>query len=194
MFVHLQEEPLIPPVVLGQASRNFTRPVVSESEAVHLRLHRGNVLKRPLPRRRVVLDRRILGGQSERIPSHGMQHVVAVHPHVARQSVADRVIADVSHVQRARRVGKHLQHVVLRLSRIGFRGIERRIALPAVKPLLLDALRVVTLVAGGGDGLVGLGHRKVSTCRQKRLFYNGNVRPLVTDTHPCDAQPRRPSR
>ena len=116
-FVELQKEPLIPAVVIRQAGRNLARPVIGEPKALHLHLHGRNIRQRPLLRRSVVLDRRILRRQSERIPPHGMKHVVAVHPHVASQRVADRIIAHVSHVQRAGRVGKHLQNVILRLGR-----------------------------------------------------------------------------
>src|SRR5579872_5164303 len=48
LFVKLQEEPLIPSVIFGQAGRDFPRPVVAEAEALHLRLHVGDVAKSPL--------------------------------------------------------------------------------------------------------------------------------------------------
>src|SRR5439155_9768295 len=47
-LVKLQKEPLIPPVVFRQASCNFARPVVGETQALHLRLHFRNVAKGPL--------------------------------------------------------------------------------------------------------------------------------------------------
>ena len=72
LLEELEKEPLVPAVVFRKAGRDFARPVVGEAEALHLRLHIGNVAQRPLPRRRVVLDRRIFGGQAERVPSHGM--------------------------------------------------------------------------------------------------------------------------
>ena len=109
----LQEEPLVPAVVIRQAGGDFLRPVVGKAQALHLRLHLGDVAQRPLARRRLVLDGRVLRRQAERIPAHGMKHVVALHPHVARQRVANGVVAHVAHVQRARRIRQHLQHVVL---------------------------------------------------------------------------------
>src|SRR5207244_8539593 len=48
LLVELEEEPLIPPVILGKAGRNLARPVVREAEALHLRLHVGDIAKRPL--------------------------------------------------------------------------------------------------------------------------------------------------
>src|SRR5207247_1467694 len=91
-LVKLQKEPLIPPVVFRQASCNFARPVVGETQALHLRLHVRNVAKCPLAWRSLVRDSGVLRGQSERIPTHGMKHVIAVHPHITCQRVADRII------------------------------------------------------------------------------------------------------
>ena len=84
--------------------------------------------QRPLARRRIVLERGVFGGQPEGVPAHGVQHVVAAHPHVPGQRVADGVVAHVAHVQLAAGIGQHLQHVVLglvaggRLRRIELRG------------------------------------------------------------------------
>ena len=103
----------------------------------------------------MVLDGRVLGRKPEGIPSHRMQHVVAVHPHVAGQGVADGVVAHVPHVERTRRIGQHLQDVVLLLARVQtLGGIEVGIVVPALGPFLFDGLRIVTafilLTAGSG--------------------------------------------
>ena len=65
--------------------------------------HVGDVLPRPLRRRHAVGDGGVLGRQAEGVPAHRLQHVVALHAHVARQHVADGVVAHVAHVQPARR-------------------------------------------------------------------------------------------
>ena len=158
-FKEFQEKPLIPAVVIGQASRDFTRPVVGEAKAVHLHLHGRDISQRPLFWRSVVLDRCVLRRQAKRIPAHGMKHVVAVHPHITGERVADRVVAHVAHVQRAGRVGEHLQHVILRLRRMSLGRVQRRIALPARSPFLFNALRIVSLVARRGGRLFFLFHR-----------------------------------
>src|SRR4051794_14012912 len=80
---HLEEEPLVPAVVIRKAGGNLGGPVVGEAEALHLPLHNGDVLKRPLLRWNVVLDGRVLGGKPESVPTHGVKHVIAAHPHVA---------------------------------------------------------------------------------------------------------------
>ena len=90
----------------------------------------------------VALDGRVLGRQAERVPTHGMQHVEAAHLVVARDDVADGVVAHVSHVDVARGVREHLEHVLLRL-----RGILGHLVQVGIVPLLLpagfDLVRVV---------------------------------------------------
>ena len=56
---------------------------------------------------------RILGRQTECVPTHGLQHVPAVHAHESREHIADGVIAHVPHVQAAARIGKHGQAIIL---------------------------------------------------------------------------------
>ncbi len=155
LLEELEEEPLVPAVVLGQAGGELLRPVVGKAQALHLRLHAGDVVQRPLPRRSLVLDGRIFGGQSERVPPHGMKHVVALHPHVARQGIADGVVAHVSHVQRARGIRQHFENVIL-LARggRGFGAIEVGILRPALRPLLLDCPWVIA-VGTRGDAAIG---------------------------------------
>src|ERR1019366_9425695 len=51
LLQQLDEEPLVPAVVFGQAGGDFGGPVVGEAQALHLRLHSGNVVQRPLLRR-----------------------------------------------------------------------------------------------------------------------------------------------
>ena len=62
--------------------------------------------------------RGVLGRQAERVPAHRMQHVEALRALVARDHVAERVVAHVAHVDAARRIGEHLEHVVFGPGRI----------------------------------------------------------------------------
>ncbi len=70
-----------------------------------------------------------------------------------------------SHVQRARGIGQHLQHVILRLSGVGLGRVERWVLLPTLGPLFFDALDVVAGVItriGSTRGVrFGAGHRGV---------------------------------
>ena len=112
---HLQEQPLVPAVVLGQAGRDLALPGVADAEALELPLHVGDVLERPGLGMRAVLDRGVLGRQAERVPAERMQDVEAAHALHARDDVADHVVADVADVRVPRRVGEHLEAVELRL-------------------------------------------------------------------------------
>ena len=86
--------------------------------------------------------RRVLGRQAERVPAHRMQHVEALRPLVARDHVAERVVAHVAHVDPAGRIGEHLEHVVFGPARIGRRG-EGAPLLPDALPLGFGVLERV---------------------------------------------------
>ena len=132
LFQHAQEQPLVPLVVGRLAGGQFAAPVDGEAQRLQLLLHVGDVVVRPLRRRHRVLDRRVLGRQTEGVPAHGLQHVVAAHAVEAGQHVADGVVAHMAHVQLARRVGEHRQAVVLRAARVFDRpeGVRRVPVLP----------------------------------------------------------------
>src|SRR4029453_17858471 len=102
----------------------------------------GGVPGRPLLRMRACLDRGVLGGQTEPVPSKRVKYVEAAHPLHAGDDVADHVVADVADVSVPRRVGEHLQAVELRPGEV-FSGLESPLAPPAVLPLLLDDLGLV---------------------------------------------------
>ena len=125
---HLQEEPLVPLVVFRLAGGDLQIPVVGEAHAVHLALHLGDVRDRPIARMHAALDGRVLGGQAERVPAHGVQDVVAAHPHVARQRIADGIIAHVAHVQAAAGVGQHFDDVIFGRARSGIGGVKLGVA------------------------------------------------------------------
>ncbi len=101
---HAQEQPLVPAVVVRVAGGDLARPVDRKAHRLHLLLHVRDVLARPLRRRLAVLDRRVLRGQSERVPTHRHQHVLPAHAQMPVHDVVDRVVAHVAHVQLARRI------------------------------------------------------------------------------------------
>jgi|GEM_PF-2182218 len=147
-FQHAQEQPLVPLVILGRTGRQFALPVDGESQRLQLLLHVGDVVPGPLRRRHLVLHRRVFRRQAEGIPTHGLQHVVALHAVVAGEHIADGIVAHMSHVQLARRIGKHRQAVVLRpvAARDGtesLRGIPVGLCGP------LDFVRKVFFLHGG---------------------------------------------
>src|SRR2546426_2989980 len=89
-----------------------------------------------------VLDRGVLGGQTESIPAHRVEHVETAHRLVAGEQVADRVVAYVSHVNAARGVREHLEAVELRAARV-LGHAELLSVLPDPLPLGLDLLERV---------------------------------------------------
>ena len=93
---------------------------------------------------RACCDGGVFGGQAEGVPAHGVQHVEAAHPLIARERVADGVVADVADVERAARIGQHFQHVDIWAWRGSPRPVEGGV-LPALVPLQFDLFVVVRL-------------------------------------------------
>ena len=82
------------------------------------------------------LDRRVLRRQSEGIPAHRMKRVEAAHALVARHHVTDGIIAHVTHVDAARRIGKHFENVVFRLGGV-LADLKRLLGFPDALPFFL---------------------------------------------------------
>ena len=141
---HAQEEPLVPAVVIRVAGRELARPVDAEAERLELAFHVRDVVAGPARGRDAVLDRGVFRRQSECVPTHRLQDVVSLHPHVPRQHVADRVIPHVPHVQPAARVREHAEAVVLRLRGV-FARDERAGGVPFALDGRLDFLRFVAV-------------------------------------------------
>ncbi len=139
---HLQEDPLIPAVVLGRAGGELALPGVADADPLELALHVGDVLERPRLGMRAVLDRRVLGGQTEGVPAKGMENVEPAHPLHARDDVADHVVADVPDMRMPRWVREHLEAVELRLGEV-LGHLERARVAPAFLPLFLYCLGFV---------------------------------------------------
>src|SRR5437773_5012172 len=142
-----REEPLVPPVVIGPAGGQLALPVEREAEALQLGLHVRDVVVRPLRRRHAIRHRRVLGGKSERVPAHRLQHVVAAHPVVPGENVADGIVPHVPHVQLPRGVGEHRQAIKLRPGGV-FPGAERALLLPVLLGRALYCLGIVGILHG----------------------------------------------
>src|SRR5213080_5216278 len=139
---HAQEEELLPAVVAGIAGGELALPVVREAEPAELPAHVLDVVVGPPGRVDAVLDGGVLGREPEGVPAHGVEHARARHAPLARDHVADRVVAHVAHVDAPGGVREHLEHVVRGLAWLGARR-EGACLLPTVLPLRLDRLRVV---------------------------------------------------
>ena len=145
----LQEQPLRPAVELGLVGRDLAVPVDRPAQPLHLLAHEDDVALGALARMLAVAERSILGRQAERVEAHRAQHAPAAPPAQVRLDIAHRVVEDVPHVERPRRVREHLQLVPVALVRVlagsGVRLVEGAFRLPDALPLLLDCLWVVSL-------------------------------------------------
>src|SRR6185436_16440691 len=101
--------PLSPLVVARIRGVDLPLPIVGETDSFQLRLEPGDVLARGNLGMLTALDGVLLRRQSERIPSHRMQHVESAHSLVSRQDVGRGIPLRVPDMQaRSARVGKHI--------------------------------------------------------------------------------------
>src|SRR5947207_58122 len=115
-------------------SVHLSPPVVADTETLQLALHYFYILIGPFARIYFAFYGSILGRLAERIPADRMENIEAFQPLVPRQRVAGGIIANVSHVQIAGRVRKHLKLVKFR-PLIFDLGIERARLHPFFLPL-----------------------------------------------------------
>ncbi len=97
-LVELDEQPLVPAVILGHARRHLAVPVVADAQQFQA-LPRGLYrFEGPIARVIAMGDGRVLRGQAERVPAERVQHVVALHLPEPTEHVADDVVPAVAHV------------------------------------------------------------------------------------------------
>ncbi len=89
-------------------------------------------------------DGKLLGGKPERIPSHGMQHIVPLAALIAGDDICSGVSLEVSDMQaRTARVGEHVQNIIFRFV-VSFFGTEALVFIPVCLPFFLYGVKVVT--------------------------------------------------
>ena len=138
----VEEQLLLVPVVARVAGRDLARPVERQAHRLQLRPHRVDVGVGPGRRMGVVLHRGVFRRHAEGVPAHRMQDVVAAGAPEARDHVAHRVVAHVPHMDAARRIREHLEHVVFR-PRIGVQRLEDARLRPGLAPFRLGFAHVV---------------------------------------------------
>ena len=140
---NLPENPLGPLVIFRIARAHFAVPIVGKTNAIELLAITSDVGLRSDFRVLPCLNGVLLGGQSEAVVSHGVQHVEALIAFVASNDIACYIAQRMPHVQaRPTRVGKHVEHVVLR--RVGlFRYGVCFVFLPALLPFALYIREIV---------------------------------------------------
>ena len=139
---HLQEDPLVPLVVVGKAGRDLPLPRIADPEPLELPFHVIDVFERPRLGMRAVLDGRVFRRQTERVPPERVEHVEPAHALHAGDYVPNHVVADVTHMRVAGRIGEHFQAVELRPGGI-LRDFECAAGVPSLAPLLLNRLGLV---------------------------------------------------
>ena len=97
--VQQQKEPLSPAIVGRIAGVDLPVPVVGTADQLHLPLVVSSIAGRAVGRMHAVANRLVLGGQSERVPAHGMQHIVAAHSVIAADDIGRHIVAAVTHRQ-----------------------------------------------------------------------------------------------
>ena len=141
-FQEIEEQALLLMVVIEVASGELARPIERQTQALELVAHDGDVVVGRFGGMAAAFDGRVLGRQTESIPTHGMQHVVALGAHIAGDDVAHGVVAHMPHMDAARGVGEHFKNVIFR-TRIILEGAEDAALLPGCLPMLLPFQRVV---------------------------------------------------
>ena len=142
-----EEEPLRPAVLALVGAVEDAVVVEGEAEPLHLPEHPLAALGHPLGRRLLALDRRQLGRQAEGVEAEAEEDGVAAAAAEAGVGVADRVVADVAHVQVARGERARGLDVDALLAVLGLRRGEVAALLPGLLAGGLDRLRVVVLPA-----------------------------------------------
>ena len=148
LFKHAHKEHLFPAVVFGTAGGDFAGPVIGIAQAFLLGAHIANVGVGPLGGVGIVFYGRVFSGQAKGVPAHGMQHVEALHAFAASHHVANGIVAHVPHVDVARRVGEHLQHIVLGLAAFMAAG-KRIVSLPAGLPFFFYSFGIIAFLCHG---------------------------------------------
>ena len=114
------EEPLGPFIVFRFARNDFPVPVIGQAHGLQLPCHVGDVVHGPFLRRDAMLDSGIFGRHAERVEAHGMQDIEAPHGAETRHYIADGVVAHMTHMQVARRIREHFQHIGFRFRFVFF--------------------------------------------------------------------------
>ncbi len=125
----LQEDPLGPAVVADVCRRDRAPVVMTQAEPPELTAHVGDVVLGVDPRMLTGLAGMFLRWKTERVVSHGVEHVVTCHPLVASEHVRADVAERMADVQtRPGGVREHVHDEQLRLvlDSLGILGQETR--------------------------------------------------------------------
>ena len=133
----IQKHGLFMGVIRSVASGELARPINRQAELFQLRPHGVNIGVSPGAGMRAFFHRRIFRRHAERVPPHRVQNIKPLRFFEARHHIAHGVIAHMTHMDAARRIGKHFQHVIFRFAAIGRFGGKTVGGLPGGLPISL---------------------------------------------------------
>src|SRR5208337_2621842 len=110
-------------------------------QARQLLAHVADVTERKFRGVTLALDGGVLRRQAKRVPTDGMKHVVALHPHITGQRIANGIVAHVPHVDVTGGVRQHLEHVIL--FSLGYISLEESGLFPTLLPFCFGFLWIV---------------------------------------------------
>ena len=120
-------------------------------------------------------DRRVLGRQAERVPSHRVQDIEALRAAVAGDQIAHRVVAHMPDMQLAGRVGEHFEDIVFRPPGLGG-DLEEPLLAPDALPFRFAFPEIVAR-HGWGSGHARAGLQAGCACLRRTAIFNSAPPP-----------------
>jgi hypothetical protein len=124
---------------------DLARPVVTDSESLHLAAHVRNVFLGPIAWINAALDGRLFGRLAKAVPADRVQHVETLQTLVPGECITDGVVAHVAHVEEARRIRQHFETIKL-WARVAFCNLESFSLLPMLLPLAFYLFREIFFI------------------------------------------------
>ena len=109
----IDEHRLLLAVIFGVGGGKLAGPVQRPAQRFHLGLHLGDIGVGPVARVSARGHCGVFGRHSKGIPPHRVQHRMPGRGLKTRDHVAHCIVAHVADVDAPRRIGKHLEHIIL---------------------------------------------------------------------------------
>ena len=155
LFEHLQKNPLRPFIILRVGGVDLARPVEGKTERLQLCLEARHILFGHDGGMDMIFDGIVFRGETERIPTHGVEDIIALQTALARHDVQRRIGARMADMQPlSGRIGKLHQCIVGRLFMSVRRG-KGVLLHPFFLPFFLDLTVIVTHSIPLGFHIVG---------------------------------------
>ena len=114
LLVELKEHPLRPLVVVGQTGFDLVIPIVHSADTLELPFHRGDIFEGAFLGVNTRLYGVVFRRQTERVESHRLKNLVALHTFETRKGVRRSVIVPMPCVEFCSRgIGKHFKTIIL---------------------------------------------------------------------------------